>query len=88
MCILTDPEVDKMPVMLALVFVALHLVHFNPSTVTQLTCAGLLYWLREDFLSKGIYYYEYFFLSIFVQRALDSKPVLWCFITMNLSVSD
>ncbi|XP_056021644.1 dolichol kinase-like isoform X2 [Ostrea edulis] len=46
------PEVDKMPVMLALVFVALHLVHFNPSTVTQLTCAGLLYWLREDFLSK------------------------------------
>jgi hypothetical protein len=59
-CIFTEPEVDKMPVMLALVSVALLLVHFNPSTVTQLACAGLLYWLREDFLSKGILY-DYFF---------------------------
>ncbi|XP_061174183.1 dolichol kinase-like isoform X1 [Saccostrea echinata] len=46
-------EVDNMPVMLAMVSVVLVLVHFNPSSITQLTCAGLLYWFREDFLSKG-----------------------------------
>lgn len=41
------------PVILAYIIVVLVLVRFNPSAVTQITCAGLLYWSREDFMSKG-----------------------------------
>lgn len=45
---------DCTPVILAHVIVVLVLVRFNPSSVTQITCAGLLYWFREDFVSKGM----------------------------------
>ncbi|XP_078313895.1 uncharacterized protein LOC111127757 isoform X2 [Crassostrea virginica] len=51
--LLLQPDVDCTPVILAHVIVVLVLVRFNPSSVTQITCAGLLYWFREDFVSKG-----------------------------------
>lgn len=49
----TEPDVNSGPVILAYIIVVLVLVRFNPSAVTQITCAGLLYWFREDFMSKG-----------------------------------
>lgn len=50
--LLRQPDVNSGPVILAYIIVVLVLVRFNPSAVTQITCAGLLYWFREDFMSK------------------------------------
>lgn len=51
--LLRQPDVNSGPVVLSYIIVVLVLVRFNPSSVTQITCAGLLYWFREDFMSKG-----------------------------------